>query len=272
MHSCETSGPTGRYDRAMRPHVGPRGMLKALIPASLLVLLVVTVGQASAAPAGDPSPSASSPNNDAQADWHGGHRGGGRSHGGDGGNGGGDDSSGGVIIGFPSPSGPQPPSPCPISRYPTPCSIPGPALPAQREAAQQPRPWPVWYYCDQPNGYYPYVRVCDRDWKRLPVLPPPPGSGAPIAEGSWQLCDDPAGYFPYVAQCRLPWTRVAATIPVPGDYPDGIAEIGQWYYCEDAKGYLPYVGSCPHVWRIIPAMPPPNIQSTEQSKTAANPH
>ncbi len=240
-------------------------MFKVLIPPLLLIMLA---GEAVAAPMGDPAPSASPINDAAQADWHGGHRGGG--HGGHGGSGDGG-GSGDVIIGFPSPSGPQPTSPCPTSRYPTPCSVPGPAPPAQRGAAQEPRDWPVWYYCDQPRGYYPYVRVCDGGWKRLPILPPPPGSGSPIAEGSWQRCDDPVGYFPYIARCHIPWTPVAATIPVPGDYPDGIAEIGQWYYCEDAKGYLPYVGSCPHVWQTIPAVPPPNAQSTDQFKSAANP-
>jgi hypothetical protein len=92
-------------------------------------------------------------------------------------------------------------------------------------------------------------------------MPPPPGSGAPIAEGLWQRCDDPEGYFPYIAQCRDHWIAIAASSPVPGDDPEGIALIGQWFYCDDAKDYLPYVGSCPHVWRAIPAVPPPNVQS-----------
>ena len=229
--------------------------------------MVLWACPAAAAPIGDdPVPATGPPADPGQADWHGGHRGSGKGHRGDGGGGSGD-----VIVGLPYPSVPQVPSPCPTSRYPTPCSIPGPASPDPRAATREPRPWPVWYYCDQPSGYYPYVKVCSHDWQRLPILPPPPGSAPPIAEGSWQHCDDPAGYFPYIARCHLPWTPVAATVPVPGDYPDGIAEIGQWYYCQDAKDYLPYVGSCPHVWRIVPAVPPPNIRSVDHSKTAANP-
>jgi hypothetical protein len=63
---------------------------------------------------------------------------------------------------------------------------------------------------------------------------------------------------------------MTATIPVPGDYPEGKPVIGQWFYCQDAKDYLPYVGSCPHVWVTTPAVPPPNVQSANKNKTAAD--
>ncbi len=220
-----------------------------------------------AAPVGDPAPGAGPPDDPGQANWHGHHRGGG---GGQGAGGGGGD--GGVVIGFPYPSGPEAPPPYPPGPYPR--SIPGQPSPAHlpataTNASNQPRPWPVWYYCDQPSGYYPYVKVCNHDWQRLPIMPPPPGSAPPIAEGGWEHCDDPAGYFPYVAQCRHEWVAVTASIPVPGDYPDGVPAIGQWYYCEDVKEYLPYAGSCPHVWRTIPSVPPPNVQSTAGLKAAA---
>ncbi len=109
-------------------------------------------------------------------------------------------------------------------------------------------------------------RICSHDWQRLPVMPPPPGSGPPIAAGSWERCDDPVGYYPYISQCRRQWEPVMASSPVPGDDPDGIALIGQWYYCEDAQNYLPYIGSCPHIWRTISAVPPPNIQLTNKPK------
>jgi hypothetical protein len=41
-----------------------------------------------------------------------------------------------------------------------------------------------WYYCDDPDGYYPYVRNCNHDWQAIPAqppfgAPPPPGSPAP---------------------------------------------------------------------------------------------
>jgi len=35
----------------------------------------------------------------------------------------------------------------------------------------QPAP-PLWYYCDNPQGYYPYVQQCPSGWR--PVTPTPP--------------------------------------------------------------------------------------------------
>jgi len=35
----------------------------------------------------------------------------------------------------------------------------------------QPAP-PLWYYCDNPQGYYPYVQQCPGGWQ--PVTPTPP--------------------------------------------------------------------------------------------------
>lgn len=243
-------------------------MRKAAAIAAVTALLLKG---ATAADFGDPVPGASPTSDTGQANWHGGgHRGGGRG----GGNGGSGD--GRVIVGFPYPSGPETPSPYPPNPYPYPGSVPplpessGRNPAAVNSAYGQPRSWPLWYYCDHPSGYYPYVKVCTHDWQRLPVMPPPPGSGPPIADGFWERCDDPEGYFPYVAQCRHPWVAVVATSPVPGDYPEGVPVIGQWFYCEDAKDYMPYVGSCPHVWRSIPAIPPPNVHSTKVSKAAAD--
>jgi hypothetical protein len=248
-------------------------MRKAAAIAAVTALLLKG---AVAADFSDPVPIAFPTSDPDQANWHGGgHRRGGGGHGGgDGGSG----DGGSVIIGFPYPSGPDVPNPYPPSPYPYPGKIP-PAPPAPRGrppaggniATNQPQPWPVWYYCDQPNGYYPYVKVCTDGWQRLPVMPPPPGSGPPVADGLWERCDKPEGYFPYVGKCRLPWVAMPASSPVPGDDPEGIPVIGQWFYCEDAKDYLPYVGSCPHVWRSIPAVPPPNVQTADKSKTAANP-
>ena len=229
--------------------------------------MALLLKSATAADYSDPVPGASPPSDSGQANWHGGgHRGGG--HGGGAGGGG----DGGVVVGLPVPAGPETPYPYPPGPYPG--SIPpGPAgrpPTAGNSAFNQPRPWPVWYYCDQPGGYYPYVKVCIHDWQRLPVLPPPPGSGPPIADGLWEHCDDPEGYFPYIAQCRHPWAAALASSPVPADDPDGIPVIGQWFYCEDAKDYLPYAGSCPHVWRSIPAVAPPNVQRGTKSKLAAS--
>lgn len=32
-----------------------------------------------------------------------------------------------------------------------------------------------WYYCKDPQGYYPYVKQCPSGWMK--VVPPPPGPG-----------------------------------------------------------------------------------------------
>jgi hypothetical protein len=41
--------------------------------------------------------------------------------------------------------------------------------------ANQPAGPPIWYYCQDPMGYYPYVRDCNGPWQAVPasVLPPP---------------------------------------------------------------------------------------------------
>ena len=235
-------------------------MRKGPVVAAVMGLLL---NEVMAVPIGDPVLGAAPTTDAAQANWHGGrHRGGGGGQGGNGGDGGGDGS---VIVGFPNPSGSGAPFPYPYPGSPR----PAPSHTGATDASPQ-RPWPMWYYCDQPTGYYPYVKVCAHDWQRLPVMPPPPGSGAPIGEGFWQHCDDPNGYFPYVAQCSHHWTAVIASIPVPSDDPDGIPVIGQWFYCQDAKDYLPYAGSCPHVWLTIPAVPPPNMQPANKPKAAAD--
>lgn len=30
----------------------------------------------------------------------------------------------------------------------------------------------VWYYCQNPQGYYPYVKSCAGGWQKVPVQPP----------------------------------------------------------------------------------------------------
>lgn len=29
-----------------------------------------------------------------------------------------------------------------------------------------------WYYCQNPAGYYPYVKICTNGWQRVPSTPP----------------------------------------------------------------------------------------------------
>ena len=57
--------------------------------------------------------------------------------------------------------------------YPYPNYVP-PAI-----VVQQPPPVPSglppmqsWYYCDNPQGYYPYVASCSLPWREVPAAPP----------------------------------------------------------------------------------------------------
>ena len=41
---------------------------------------------------------------------------------------------------------------------------------------------PMWYYCYDPPGYYPWVRACAAPWRPIPANPqppPPPGQSPP---------------------------------------------------------------------------------------------
>ena len=38
--------------------------------------------------------------------------------------------------------------------------------------ALPPPPPPVWYYCENPQGYYPYVPQCPGGWRQVPARPP----------------------------------------------------------------------------------------------------
>jgi hypothetical protein len=37
---------------------------------------------------------------------------------------------------------------------------------------QPPPPQPMWYYCENPQGYYPYVPQCLGGWRQVPATPP----------------------------------------------------------------------------------------------------
>jgi hypothetical protein len=36
----------------------------------------------------------------------------------------------------------------------------------------QPPSQPIWYYCENPQGYYPYVPRCPGGWRQVPATPP----------------------------------------------------------------------------------------------------
>jgi hypothetical protein len=218
----------------------------------VVLAFVLLVAGASAALA-DPPP----------ADW-GGHGGGHGGHHGQHDNGGYDN---GTVIVDPT-SGPYPyPYPYPGGPLPPP-DAPGQPPVGGEDVANIPPPQPLWYYCDKPAGFYPYVKTCEGDWQGIEPAPPPPGAGPPLSEDSWDYCDDAKGYYPYVASCRHHWIAVPATLPeveMPLDRPPAIA---MWFYCSEAKGYFPYVRDCTQNWRMMPSVPPASLPPAPKSTAA----
>ncbi len=47
---------------------------------------------------------------------------------------------------------------------------PAPAQPAPQP--QQAAPPQYWYYCREPQGYYPYVNTCPGGWQKVAPTPP----------------------------------------------------------------------------------------------------
>jgi len=43
------------------------------------------------------------------------------------------------------------------------------------EPQQQPAQTNYWYYCNNPKGYYPYVKRCPGGWMKVVPTPAPPG-------------------------------------------------------------------------------------------------
>jgi hypothetical protein len=63
-------------------------------------------------------------------------------------------------------------APPPAYYYPPPAYYP----PQPVVVAPQPAPPPTispqaqtWYYCDNPQGYYPYVSACNSGWRQVPA-------------------------------------------------------------------------------------------------------
>lgn len=69
--------------------------------------------------------------------------------------------------------------------YPDPAYYAPPAGPAPQAQAAAPTqftgapPQQFWYYCDNPQGYYPYVQNCGAAWRQVAATPPT-GSGNTI--------------------------------------------------------------------------------------------
>jgi hypothetical protein len=93
----------------------------------------------------------------------------------------------GVFVGpgfwYPPPYYGFPPYYYPPYYYPPyayPPVVTGPAPPATyiEQGSAQPAPAQppgYWYYCVEPDGYYPYVKECPGGWQRVAPQPPPPG-------------------------------------------------------------------------------------------------
>lgn len=43
----------------------------------------------------------------------------------------------------------------------------------QNQPATSQNPSGYWYYCDNPEGYYPYVKECLNSWQPVEPTPPP---------------------------------------------------------------------------------------------------
>ncbi len=168
---------------------------------------------------------------------------------------------------FPFPTTwPYPPYPYPPGSYPWPypddggdAAPSGPTVPDDLPTAQAPAP-AYWYYCDSPDGYYPYVKSCAHTWNLIPISPPPPGASRPISYSDWLWCEDSKSFFPYVSYCHSGFVSMPVTAPHAENA--GPPAVAQWFYCEDPKGYLPYVMQCKKDWRAVPAVPPPSVKIT----------
>jgi hypothetical protein len=44
----------------------------------------------------------------------------------------------------------------------------------QQAVPSQPMETSYWYYCQKPQGYYPYVQECPTGWMKVVPSPPPP--------------------------------------------------------------------------------------------------
>lgn len=60
---------------------------------------------------------------------------------------------------------------------PTVITVPQPAPPpvyiqqSPPPASQQALPSGYWYYCRDPEGYYPYIKACESGWEQVPPTP-----------------------------------------------------------------------------------------------------
>ena len=89
-------------------------------------------------------------------------------------------SSFGFYFGAPFYSYPYYSYPYQYPYYYPPAIITVPATPPvyiQRSpSAAQQNPPGYWYYCNNPEGYYPYIKECPNGWQQVEPVPPAPSS------------------------------------------------------------------------------------------------
>lgn len=57
--------------------------------------------------------------------------------------------------------------------YPYPIYVPpATVIEVPPAAPVGPPPAQVWFYCDNPKGYYPYIPSCNGPWREVPATPP----------------------------------------------------------------------------------------------------
>ena len=68
------------------------------------------------------------------------------------------------------------------------------------------QPANVWYYCKDPEGYFPYVKTCPSGWQTVPMQPAP---ALPTPPGAQPAPVTPPGSPP------APATPAASAVPPP---------------------------------------------------------
>lgn len=75
--------------------------------------------------------------------------------------------------------------------YPYPAEISAEAV---YDYAPEGRSDDSWYYCEDPKGYYPYVKSCNGEWKPVPIAPQANADGAygepPMGDNDEESGDD----------------------------------------------------------------------------------
>ncbi len=58
-------------------------------------------------------------------------------------------------------------APPPVVYAPPPIAYAPPPVQSYTSQPQQ-----SWYYCDDPQGYYPTIQTCNQGWRQVPATPP----------------------------------------------------------------------------------------------------